>query len=118
MASMSMDKPAGIPSRITMRARPCDSPAVRKRTIRCAIVYEVSAAPAERPEQFPNGMRTFHLGDRLAASRRHAAVACRPVRAVRVTLGRPCKRRARSDPGGVPGVRERADGLEQPVCRA
>ena len=43
MASRSSARPAGMPSRITTSACPCDSPAVRNRSIRASIVYEVSA---------------------------------------------------------------------------
>ena len=44
MLSMSMGSPAGMPSRMTTSARPCDSPAVRNRTMRTLIVYEETAA--------------------------------------------------------------------------
>ena len=51
--SRSMRSPAGMPSRMTTRARPCDSPAVRNRTMRTLIVYEETAAFRSRPPRKP-----------------------------------------------------------------
>src|SRR3970282_496796 len=58
-----MPSPAGIPSRITTSARPCDSPAVRKRSMRVTIVYEVSVALRPRRRVFRCDLaRTLSVG--------------------------------------------------------
>ena len=73
MLSMSMGSPAGMPSRMTTSARPCDSPAVRNRTMRTLIVYEETAAFRARPRENPRYSRRTDSCTTEAASRRHAA---------------------------------------------
>src|SRR3954466_12926995 len=63
---MSTGRPAGVASGKTTSARPCDSPAVRKRTIRAPIVYEVSARPAAAPRGFPRKLPRRGRGGALA----------------------------------------------------
>src|SRR6185295_14631623 len=60
IASKSIERPAGIPSRIATSAWPCDSPAVRKRSISASFYPKTQAAflhrrrdhrPTEAPMQ-------------------------------------------------------------------
>src|SRR5688500_18318081 len=68
MASESTRRPAGIPSRITTSARPCDSPAVRKRSMRATIVYEVSAALRRQTREIPCDLAQIPTVGRLHSS--------------------------------------------------
>src|SRR6188472_2611340 len=71
MLSMSMGSPAGMPSRLTTSARPCDSPAVRNRTMRTLIAYEETAAFRARPRENPRYSRRT---DSCTNGRRHAVM--------------------------------------------
>src|SRR5437867_4851541 len=64
---MSIERPAGMPSRMTTSARPCDSPAVRKRTIQAPIVYEVSAPLAPAFRGLLRKTAGLDMGESLAA---------------------------------------------------
>ena len=67
MASMSIGRPAGMPSRITTSARPCDSPAVRKRTIDAGnCIRSFCAAPGARRAVSGAKPHGFRAGDPLA----------------------------------------------------
>src|SRR5262245_66470425 len=65
-----MESPAGMPSRMTISARPCDSPAVRNRTIEGAIVYEISAAFGRRVARASRHYRDRTMRRRLCTRAR------------------------------------------------
>ena len=71
--SRSMRSPAGIPSRMTTRARPCDSPAVRNRTIRRLIVYEDSATFRSARRENPGKTRRTQSCNCAEARQRRSA---------------------------------------------
>src|SRR5687767_9922422 len=68
MASKSIGRPAGMPSRIATRASPCDSPAVRKRSIGRSF--------------YPKYLRTPRADERLTPCDRDGRCSCSTACAV------------------------------------
>src|SRR6476619_928622 len=73
MTSASIVSPAGMPSRITTSARPCDSPAVRKRTILGQLYTKFLHAPGRPAVTIARKPDVIRRGDRLALGDRSMA---------------------------------------------
>ena len=108
-------RPAGMPSRMTTSAWPCDSPAVRNRSMSGSFYTKFLPRPGAPHELnrrkraiFPRSLGARRTG-RLLALRLHGARAAPRIASLRRSIrpARWCPRRARQHAGRIRGERRR-----------